>query len=90
MSKFANGTLYHSKEQATAGYAVIVDSDQYYLEYIQFGRLKDAVALRNGQEPEKRGKRLSIAKPSFLQKYELGSRVGCVSGACRHVFKKYD
>jgi hypothetical protein len=88
MSIFDNGTLYHSKEQATAGYAVIVDSDQYYVEFVQFGRLKDAMDLLNGQTPERKGKRINIAKPVFLQKYELGPRAGCVSNTCRHVFGK--
>lgn len=67
---YAPGTIYNSI--ATSGYAVIMESDQYYVSFVHFRRLKDALAFSRGEVSEIKGKTIyNLPKPTFTIRYQI-------------------
>lgn len=68
------GSIYHAQNQTKGGYAVVRDTDQYYVEGTIFSRKKDALALSRGETPERKGKPISVSKYRWNILFTPGSR----------------
>jgi len=66
--------IYHAHQQRQGGYAVVRETDQFYVDATMFHRLMDAQALASGGEPEKRGKPISLPKHRWGQIFAEGRR----------------
>lgn len=69
------GSIYHVRHQHKGGYAVVRDTDQYFVDGTMFHRKCDAVTLANNQIPEKKGKHLiGIPKHRWNEIFAPGFR----------------